>query len=122
MNTPVSFELAKTLRLKGFNNPCTHLYFDGRLTEITVQKISYDDIISSRYNIAPTIAETVMWLYEKHGIWISIDMVYEEDQTGFWYCIRESKSDDVAVQSKEYNSPTEAYEAAIEYTLKNLIL
>lgn len=67
------------------------------------------------------ISDAVMWLYEKHGVWISVDMVYEEHQTGFWYIIRESKPDDMDIQSEEYKTPTAAYEAAILYVLNNLI-
>ena len=60
---------------------------------------------------APTIAEVVMWLYEKHGDWISVVKFEKYSSCTFRHnCL-----------FKEYNSPTEAYEAAIEYTLKNLI-
>ena len=41
--------------------------------------------------------------------------------TSFWYCIRESKDTDHAITSDEYSSPNEAYEAAIQYCLNNLI-
>lgn len=62
-----------------------------------------------------------MWLHETHGIWTSVDMVFGDDQPGFWYCIRESKEDDVAIQSDEFKTITEAYEAGITYALENLI-
>ena len=117
MNTPVNFELAKLLKEKGFNEPCNQLYFDGELKKITVQKVSYDDTLSSRYYIAPTIAEVIMWLYEKHGIWISVKLGY-----GHEYVVQSTQSPFSFIYSDgTYNSPTEAYEAAIEYTLKNLI-
>ena len=48
MNKEVNFEIAKLLKEKGF-----------RL--LPDFKSSY-----------PTIAEVVMWLYEKHGVWISV--------------------------------------------------
>ena len=92
MNTPVSLNLDKLLLEKGIDMP-----------------------------VSPTIADVVMWLYKKHGIWISVDMVFDEHQTGFWHCIRQSKIDDIAIQSDDYLKITEAYEAAIEYTLNNLI-
>jgi|694.fasta_scaffold34219_10 hypothetical protein len=31
MNTPVSFEIAKLLKEKGFNEPCYRYYYDGKL-------------------------------------------------------------------------------------------
>lgn len=114
MNKPVSFEIAKLLKEKGFNEPCNQLYFDGELKDITVQKVSYDDTLSSRYYIAPTIAQVVMWLYEKHGVWIEVRKSYLLHQF-----VAVTKNPRVELSSKD--SPTEAYEGAIEYTLKNLI-
>ena len=118
MNTPISYELAKLLKEKGFNKPCRWYMKDG--VTLSDSNETNDYLITGYYS-APTIAEVVMWLYENHGIWISVDMVFEEHQTGFWYCIRESKDTDHAITSDEYNTPTEAYEVAIQYCLKNLI-
>ena len=69
---------------------------------------------------APTIAEVVMWVYEKHGIWINVER-HEPKSLFNWVIIYQ---DDVAVKESRgngYKSPTEAYEAAIEYCLTNLI-
>ena len=71
-----------------------------------------------------TIAEVVMWLYEKHGIWIQ---PYRTDDNSdnyplFWCEINNKGS---IIESTHFGgwfeSPTEAYGAAIEYVLKNLI-
>ena len=108
MNTLVSFELAKLLIQKEYD---LHPDF----------KDSY-----------PTIAEVVMWIYEKYGIWISVDC----DCYGIlWYAnlsvASEKNWDNIDLRHEiisaskkfpnEHNSPTEAYEAAILYTLNNLI-
>ena len=86
----------------------------------------------------PTTADVVMWLYEKHGIWINvcptiIEYNSRKDCIGFIYLITKLKTylengkmygnDDKGIFSNSYyyNSPTEAYESAIEYTLNNLI-
>lgn len=72
-----------------------------------------------------TITEVIMWLYEKHGIWIQPTIC--NDKTFRVGCI-ELKNHPLVehiVRNKNeqlyFNSPTEAYEAAIEYTLNNLI-
>jgi hypothetical protein len=65
--------------------------------------------------------QVVEWLLDKYGIYVSVDMLYDEGETGFWYCIRQKKDDDHAMCSMEYLSPREAYEAAIDYVLNNLI-
>ena len=62
---------------------------------------------------APTIAEVVMWFYENHGIWIGVNL-------NFRYQI-ETKKHGVLHAKNEFNSPTDAYEAAITYALENLI-
>jgi len=133
MNTPVKFELAKLLKEKGFDRKCVSFY-----DLLSNQQI--DNVTSGNYNLTkqsvsiPTIAEVVMWLYEKHKIWVSIggDCDYKfkfEIHTWKWYEPEKSYRLGHTVlgetfwdcRSKEFSSPTEAYEAAIEYTLKNLI-
>lgn len=118
MNTLVNFEIAKSLKVKGFEQETT-LYYGGS-GELLPYSYKNNTMQRFRYS-APTIIETIMWLYETYGIWINVDMVFGDDQTGFWYCIRESKVDDVAIQSDEYETITEAYEAATVYTLENLV-
>lgn len=74
----------------------------------------------------PTIADVVMWIYEKHKIWISVNAT--EDLKSFWYEIHLDaiKSEicgggRIWYTGKNCNSPIESYEAAIEYTLNNFI-
>ena len=138
MNKSVNYELAKLLKEKGFNEQSSCFYTKpnskmfgldehGRCYPIknnpkTLWVIGNAVTLNEKnVYLAPTIAEVVMWIYEKYDIWISVDMVFEEHQTGFWYCIRESKDTDHAITSDEYNTSTEAYEAAIQYCLNHLI-
>ena len=156
MNRPVNFELAKLLKEKGFEQE-TPGYEDHKYSFYAINDFDNDwrDSFSKRREgellegyylapltekrenvviIAPTITEVVMWLYEKHGIWInpiprlsSWIFTIQEVRTGS----NESLIDIDFYESNTYlnfkgvptimNSPTEAYEAAIEYTLKNLI-
>ena len=102
MNTPVKFEIAKLLEEQGY--PFEFITV-GELKEVPL-------------NI-PTIAEVVMWLYEKHEIWISVDP--ENDKDTWFHTISYNKSETIFGNYNTYNSPTEAYEAAIEYTLNNLL-
>jgi hypothetical protein len=89
MNTPVSNPIAKLLNeLVGLRNG----WIDS-----------------------PTIADVVMWIYEKHGIWIYTDL--------YGSCWKYLIVKDNSRRTIEgFNSPTEAYEAAIEYTLNRLIM
>jgi hypothetical protein len=115
MNTPVSFELAKLLKEKGINIPSNRglgvaIYEDGKITSTCL----YDGTVIH----APTIAEVVMWLYEKHGIWITVTSISQES----WQCHMTKKGDSLGkCYLEDFYNPTEAYEAAILYTLNNLI-
>lgn len=118
MNIPVSFELAKLLKEKGFDEwtKTWHQRGEGVVGCVEGNRDFYNrkgDV----YTSAPTIAEVVMWLYEKHGIWISVyeykDHAADVNDN---YMFRTSYT-----KLREFNSPTEAYEAAIEYCLTNLI-
>lgn len=118
MNTPVSFELSKLLKERGFDEPCRFVHdtwdnikdwLEGGDGE---HRNSHKN--GSVYYSAPTISEVVMWLYEKHGIWIEVRRSYLLNQF-----VAVTKNPRVELSSKD--SPTEAYESAILYTLKNLI-
>ena len=151
MNTPVSFEIAKLLKEKGIKiessqddeiyGYCYCKYYKGSdyklvsnawrslrqyTLNFTQDSQRYDYVTSPVYE-APTIADVIMWLYEKHNLWILplptitgyfaykiVDVQLNPDKP-----IERPPYKDVSAH--DYSTPTEAYEAAIEYTLKNLI-
>lgn len=147
MNKEVRFPIAKLLKEKGFDENCSDYYTTlGNLNSDGWGDIIFEQGFSSgepermlRFNysdfnkhqketcfLCPTIADVVMWLYEKHGIWISVNAT--EDLKSFWYEIHLDaiKSEiygggSIWYTGKNCNSPTEAYEAAFEHTLNNLI-
>ena len=116
MNTPVSFDIAMLLKEKGLDIEKPNFYNSrGQLnTDI-------EDFFIPRYE-APTTAEVVMWLYEKHGIWVDVSTIkwnFDDNTNRFAYHITVYIDN---INSRfDYSSPTDAYGAAIEYTLKNLI-
>lgn len=73
-------------------------------------------------SVNPTIAEVVIWLYEKHGIWIGVICDVGNDLL-FTFKIYSTKigEERCIVNGNMYESPIEAYEAGIDYTLNNLI-
>lgn len=72
-----------------------------------------------------TIAKVVMFLYEKYGIWIRVTPIPYSDNLTHWrweYMSTKYETRSLVWEKvKDYMSPTEAYEAAIEYTLNKLI-
>ena len=143
MNTPVSFELAKLLKEKGYDLSTERFYpkpkcklfgidEHGRLYPIVNKTQTYFKgkaavLKEENYYDAPTITDVVTWLYEKHGIWIVVNIT----RYGKFWCnviLKEECKDlknpfnwEFVNQIIDFNSPTEAYEAAIEYALNNLI-
>lgn len=104
MNTPVSFPLAKLLNSKGLPGLKS---FCSNKKQYALNPIKY------------TIGGVVMWLYEKHGIWVYL--VPAEDNKEVFKPFFRGKNIIDQHLTEFFNSPTEAYEAAIEYTLNNLI-
>ena len=113
MNTPVNFEIAKLLKEKGFDKRCLHLWHYNGSDCISMPNKNSENFGYS----APTIAQVVMWLYEKHGIWIAPKKAMGMNK---WFP-QIYKGDDLIISEIITNSPTEAYEAAIEHCLTNII-
>ncbi len=114
MNRPINFKLAKWIAEKGYDIPCLDWYhretkkFNTNNLRFSINKLT------DNY-AAPTIADIVMWLYEKYGTWISVIELYPNTMS---HCFEASiKSKNITISG--FGSPDKAYEAAIEYVLKN---
>jgi hypothetical protein len=116
MNTPVSFELAKLLKEKGFDRKCRNFYYTD--SDEILESAYCDNHNNASVSIcsAPTIAEAVMWLYENHKIWVSI--LSTNDLEMFSYKIASKQGQ---YYSSNYDSIIEAYEVAIIHVLEELI-
>lgn len=139
----LKFEIAKLLKEKGFDLPARYYYEEALTTQIDSEtketsgafgwekgevnlnvgvfqnNNTMTDFSGNHWYMcaAPSIAEVVMWLYETHGIWINVYR-YKDHAADV--------NDDYMFRSnytklREFKTPEEAYEAAIIYTLNNLI-
>lgn len=102
-------KIFKQLNKKGYKH-----YYEGTIEELDLMDKSNPDLHSE-------IMQVIMWLYEKHGIWVQVFIL---NKTFAWKFIEIEKQVSWCLfsqQDKGYNSPTEAYEAAIEYVLTKLI-
>ena len=128
MNKSVNFEIAKLLKEKGINLLSSKLMYasNGKLTDSI-----YD---FDEWCFAPTIAEVVMWLYEKHNIWIQVtvndiwvgrkkepEAKYNSEVVSQNRNLKVKSLITRKVRIEPYDSPIEAYEEAIKYGLTNLI-
>ena len=124
MNSPVSFETAKLLKEKGFDEPCSTSWETQYSKEPTITVSITQKYRTSTHPVgklsAPTIAEVVMWIYDKHNIWISVDRYLDpEESEDFRYGYMIYYIDDYF--GRGYKTPSDSYQAGIEYAIKNLI-
>lgn len=128
LNKPVNFLAAKLLKEKGLKlNFCREVFYENPNVkgEFVRIEMNHDwELIENRdWYSAPTIVEVIMWLYEKHDIWIYIQpqsligLNKDRGADNWYYTIIHCDR----VNSNYYGSPTEAYQEAIEYVLKNLL-
>ena len=102
-------KIFKQLNRKGYKH-----YYEG-----TVEELDFMD--KDNQHLHSEIMQIIMWLYEKHGIWIEVRFL-ESFKTFYFELININNLKGMTSKGENhFNSPTEAYEAAIEYTLNNLI-
>lgn len=74
LNKPVDFTTAKLLKEKGYNEPCALLYDEnGKISGTKMSMAGHPNIYINKYS-APTIAEVVMWCFNKYKYSIEYSM------------------------------------------------
>ena len=120
----VSFETAKLLKEKGFDEPCLMCYtYDEKLGNYGHYN-SYKN--SEVFSLtAPTLQMVMKWLREKHNLVIQIELIDFLEHGEVWlYCITERKTiKQLTGRDEDFteHSYEEACEEAIKYCLENLI-
>lgn len=116
MKTIITPKIAKLLKENGFDVEyrAKHQMYGN---QILPQLEPYNETrwrLYKDYCLAPTIAEVVMWIYEKYSIWIVVDY-YNNAIKDLWFW--NIKTTDKEIMDESFNCPTDAYLAAIEYIL-----
>ena len=128
----VSFETAKLLKEKGFNESCYTYYDDIDDSINRFDKgyhfnntsypwgVPYDISKAKKYIVAPTLQMAMKWLREVHNLWCEIS----PEGKGLWYREAYSLTDEEYIPNSnghKIKSYEEAVEAALKYSLENLI-
>jgi hypothetical protein len=125
----VSFETAKLLKEKGFDEKCLHYYEDNRHRDEGIKfsdwcNIEYSNSEIGRRFTCPTLQMAMKWLREVHGLFISIG---NDDLNWCWQILDINHRDenfDPKVMSDSYGC-NDSYEEAVSnglvYCLENLI-
>ena len=126
MEDYVSFEVAKLLKEKGFDEYCGYYSSDGEYWGYCVYNHKGKNYIS-----APTLQMAVKWIRKKgFHIFVPLEIDYDEDERGTkWYhdaayypeIRRVSDGKIMYDDGSLYAEPEQAYEVAIKYCLENLI-
>ena len=124
-----SYEVARLLKEKGFSEPVRSFYLidDAHSNAVNVTyTITYRNVNSAKAILRPTHQMACDWLREVHYICITI---YPDNEKGFEAVFYDIESDvEITLQSFGIydfhifgNSYEEAVEAAIKYSLENLV-
>lgn len=124
----VSFETAKLLKEKGFDEECNSAYcFIHRSPEDKGEwDIYYNPMLFSETSIMrPTLNVAMKWLREIHNLFIEIDRYYfvvdrlSHIVSGFKYSIKIKRIN--TEYTADFDSYEQACDVAIKYCLENLI-
>ena len=122
----VSFETAKLLKKKGFDENTLMVYMSyGDLCKCnrydSIRNSNYNDITKNYFECtAPTHQMAMKWLREIYGIDIVIEISDPSVNDRKYYCIIWDKNNDSYILDL-FDSYEDAVEAAIKYCLENLI-
>ena len=120
----VSFETAKLLKEKGFDELCRSYWPNNHSLSFEHTKlfVSYDNDFV--YLLRPTLQMAMKWLREEKDVQIEIAIVGTntwESPTKWMYGFRCQTKDVIDRRNADFSSYEDACEAAIKYCLENLI-
>lgn len=132
--TYCSFEVAKLLKEKGFNEQCRAAYTNyGKIFTTQIQQY-ITNVLCSKSNLwectAPTHQMAMAWLREVHNLFIF--PFPQRNTDSFWaeiYSIDKNKNEEdkwenlycETIDLKNYPTYEEAVETGLKYCLQNLI-
>jgi len=119
----VSFEIAKLLKEKGFDEACWSWYHNGNNTHTGTSRYCNGELGKYDFSKA-TLAHVMRWLREDKGLFVEIccdDLNYNWQILDIWH---RDANEDPLIKSASYggyNEYEKAVESAIKYCLENLI-
>lgn len=114
----VSFEVAKLLKEKGFDERCFSFYWsDGSLDANSHDKKTNLRNSTSSNPVAPTLQMAMKWLREVHNIALNVCYFL-----GMWsYTVYRTDVSSSGYNSENFDTYEEACEDGIKFCLENLI-
>ena len=127
--THVTFEQAKLLKEKGYKSKSRYYGGSGELVEVpNIIENDYrhtNNIIQRFRWEAPEQHQVVEWLRINHGIWVSVNIAMDDKWYFELYNLKDKRNAEIIIEDENvtdfHNSTKEAYSAAFDYILKELI-
>ena len=121
----VSFEIAKLLKEKGFDEYCHGYYYTSEYMSYCDIKRRNLELFSDNYS-APTLQMAMKWLREEKRLNCIIDVSFNQnrnEETEYYFFVWENELpyELIIESSQTFSTYEEACEAAIKYCLENLI-
>lgn len=122
----VSFETAKLLKKKGFDENTLMVYMSyGDLCKCnrydSIRNSNYNDITKNYFECtAPTHQMAMKWLREVHNIDICV-FPYQSDYISYSYKVKIYKNKEIYLTITDSKTYEDAVETALKYCLENLI-
>lgn len=118
----VSFDTAKLLKEKGFDEPCKTYYQDERFVDDVCTKYYQWNSKSPFEQIsAPTHQMAMEWLRNTYHIHIVIQPISGKGYNGIMCDVSNFDDFNYISETDFFLHPEEAVEAALKHTLENLI-
>ena len=121
----VGYEVAELLKEKGFDVHCNSFYLDNGNSFIDEvgNYNSQDQDENNNHSSAPTHSVAIKWIRENFGIHIMVDRSPRYKNRFDWFYLIKSGDgfNTQPIFSGYFDQLSEATEAAILYTVKNLI-
>jgi hypothetical protein len=122
--THATFELSKLLKEKEWQQRTKMVWLDS-LGKQHLREVNLSLELNNAEYDAPEQWQIVEWLRVNHGIWISVQyrrVIVNRELIEFHYEIKYCKELPNLIRNENlFNSPQEAYSAAFDYILNNLI-
>jgi hypothetical protein len=115
-----SYEIAKLLREKGFDEECFGAYTETNHNITMFTGLIKNSEYGNAMYTAPTHQMAMAWLRETYGIDIIIEITNPSVKNRRYYCMIWDRNSNSYILDL-FNSYEDAVEAALKYALENLI-
>ncbi|MBO7733174.1 MAG: hypothetical protein J6S67_11490 [Methanobrevibacter sp.] len=119
----ISFEIAKLLKEKGFDEPCRTYYQDEKFVDdVCTQYYQWNNKSPFGHISAPTHQMVNKWIRKTYNIYIDVILLDKEDGD-YGYVIQDiiTRKYINTSNNNSYEFPEKAFEEALKFLFKNVI-